>query len=383
MRLKVRFSGKAGLASMLRSFHAYKMCALLLAAPCWAVPVFQVQAIGPAGMTSSARAINGVGAVVGNSVLPDGTYQAFLWQNGQFTALSMPAGAAQSWATAINGSGQIGGYVDSVLGPVGTLWDASGNVIRQTGNYIRGLNAAGDVAGMAIDASGAGYAFVTRDGLLSLLGQPAGGDWSSANAISSLGMVAGSAMNASGSFRAFRAAADGSVELLNGLGGANSYGQAINSAGAVAGHSQTGTGALNATIWAGSQTRNLGTLGGANSYAFGINAGGQVVGYSDMAGSGNSAAFLYSDGLLYDLNGLLGPSSEWQLLAAYGLNDAGQIVGRGIYKGQERAFLLTPMPYPQGSFASAPPDTGVPEPSTFWLIGAPVLAFFAIRARHR
>jgi len=30
------------------------------------------------------------------------------------------------------------------------------------------------------------------------------------------------------------------------------------------------------------------------------------------------------------------------LTAAYGINDAGQIVGYGTLKGQQRAFLLTP-----------------------------------------
>jgi probable HAF family extracellular repeat protein len=49
---------------------------------------------------------------------------------------------------------------------------------------------------------------------------------------------------------------------------------------------------------------DLGTLGGAVSYAYGIDASGQVVGWSWTAG-GRADAFLYSGGVMTDLNRLL------------------------------------------------------------------------------
>ena len=349
------------------------ICAFALALPAWAVPVFQVQFIGPAGVNSSATAINATGAVVGNYQQADGTYQAFLWQNGVVTTLAMPVGAVQTWATAVGGAGQAGGYTHSLQAPQGLIWDSLGNPIATAGAYVMGLNANGDAVGMAIASDGTGYAFVTRNGVTTSLGQPAGGDWSSANAINNAGTAAGTAMNASGAFQAFTAAADGGIARLTALGGANSYAKAINDNGAVAGHAQTASGTINATIWNGATATGLGTLGGVNSYAYAINIAGQAAGYSDLAGNAGTSAFLYDNETLYDLNGLVGPASGWQLLAAYGMNNVGQIVGRGLYNGHELAFLLTPTPQPEASFFA-----GVPEPATFLLVGAPILAYFAL-----
>ena len=362
---------------MFRGFFACNAFALLA----WAVPVFQVQAIGPAGFNSTATAISGTGAAVGNYLQNDGTYRAFLWQNGQVTTLAMPAGSVQTWATAIGGAGQAGGYTDSLQAPQGVIWDNFGKPVATAGAYVMGLNAHGDAAGMGIGSDGSGYAFVTRNGVMTSLGQPAGGDWSSANAINSASMTAGTTMNGSGSFRAFTSAVDGAIALLAGLGGANSYAKAISDNGVVAGHSQTANGALRATVWNGSTATGLGTLGGINSYAYAINAAGQVAGYSDLPGDTGTSAFLYDNGVLRDLNGLIGPGSAWQLLAAYGMNNRGQIVGRGLYYGQEQAFLLTPSF--ETSAAAPLADTAIPEPATFLLVGAPILAYFALRSRHR
>jgi hypothetical protein len=49
---------------------------------------------------------------------------------------------------------------------------------------------------------------------------------------------------------------------------------------------------------------------------------------------------------MYDLNNLIAPGSGWLLGAAYAINDRGQIVGVGTHNGQDRAFLLTPVPEP-------------------------------------
>lgn len=367
---------------MLRNFSARKFaltCALFITLPAWAVPVFQVQGIGPAGSASTATAISGTGAVVGNYQQPDGTYRAFLWQNGEVTSLAMPAGSVQTWANAIGGAGQAGGYVDSQQAAQGVLWDNFGNPIGTAGAYIMGMNGGGDAAGMAIGDDGTGYAFVSRNGVITSLGQPAGGGWSSANAINNSGTAAGTSMTGSGYFRAFTVDADGGIALLNALAGGSSYGTAINENGAVAGHSRAGNGGLQATIWNGATATGLGTLGGVNSYAYAINAAGQVAGYSDLPGGTGTAAFLYDNGVLYDLNGLLGPGSAWQLLAAYGMNNAGQIVGKGLYKGVEQAFLLTPMFSPPASNL----ETGIPEPASLWLVGVTALGYLALRSRHR
>jgi probable HAF family extracellular repeat protein len=113
---------------------------------------------------------------------------------------------------------------------------------------------------------------------------------------------------------------------------------------------------------------DLGTLRGTTSLGRGINNAGQVVGSSRLA-NGQERAFLYSGGMMSDLNSLIDPLSGWSLRLAYDINNSGQITGLGDIGGQSRAFLLTPL--------ASPPVGGVPEPASwamliadFGLVGA-------------
>jgi probable HAF family extracellular repeat protein len=101
---------------------------------------------------------------------------------------------------------------------------------------------------------------------------------------------------------------------------------------------------------------DLGTLGGC--YAYGINASGQVVGQSS-----NGHGFLYSGGVMTDLNSLLPAGSGWQLVNANAINDSGQIVGDGVINGQDHAFLLD----------TSPADF-TPEPGSLALLGVGLVA---------
>jgi probable HAF family extracellular repeat protein len=100
-------------------------------------------------------------------------------------------------------------------------------------------------------------------------------------------------------------------------------------------------------------TDDLGTLGGTFSTAQGINSSGQVVGWSDLASPFEPPhAFLYSGGVLYDLNNLVPLNSGLILTAAYGINDLGQIVGEAILSGSSgsHVFRLDPPPASVVSF---------------------------------
>ena len=131
---------------------------------------------------------------------------------------------------------------------------------------------------------------------------------------------------------------------LGTLGSSISAASGINASGQVAGTSKIAGDRINhACLWEKGAITDLGTLGGANSIAWGINTAGQIVGIA--ATQAGSHAFLWSDGMMRDLNQLIPPGSGWELTVAFSINDAGQIVGRGSYNGQAlRSFLLTPNP---------------------------------------
>ena len=77
-----------------------------------------------------------------------------------------------------------------------------------------------------------------------------------------------------------------------------------------------------------------------------INNHGQIVGtVSDDLSVRNPEqhAVLWSGGKVGDLNTLIPANAGWVLEDARAINEHGQIVGRGTYRGAEHAFLLTPL----------------------------------------
>jgi probable HAF family extracellular repeat protein len=271
--------------------------------------------------------------------------------------------ASSSYAYDINGSGQVVGT--SYIGGQahGTLWSGSGVTDLGADTFGLSINSSGEVAG------GNGHAFVFANGTFQDLGTLAGGNWSSAYGVNDKGMVTGYGMVGNGTFRAFTWTPGWGMTMLGTLGGNNSYAMAINNQGQIAGHSTASSGYEHAFMSTNGALVDLGTLGAGNSYAYGINDSGVVVGYS------GSAAFVYRNGGIYDLNSMVAASSGWQLDQAYGVNDTGQIVGTGVFQGQSHAFLLNPIN--QSGPAS------VPEPGTVVLIGIGLTLIVAGHFRRR
>ena len=83
----------------------------------------------------------------------------------------------------------------------------------------------------------------------------------------------------------------------------------------------------------------------SNPNSFGTNNQGDIVGGSingDVA-TGSSRAILWHNGVMTDIN-TLAPNSPLYLLVAFGINDAGQIVGFGASAtGEIHGFLATPV----------------------------------------
>jgi len=130
---------------------------------------------------------------------------------------------------------------------------------------------------------------------------------------------------------------------LGQLGGNISAATAISGRGSfITGWSRLATGDDHAFLWQTWPMKDLGTLGGKMSQATGVNESGYVVGYSTTA-SGAQHAFVYRQGKLVDL-GNLAPRPDWSV-GANGINDRGEIVGYATAdvggNPTQRAFLYT------------------------------------------
>jgi probable HAF family extracellular repeat protein len=101
-----------------------------------------------------------------------------------------------------------------------------------------------------------------------------------------------------------------------------------------------------------------------------ISADGTVVGLAYVSDSPSTVphAFCYSNGSMQDLNTFIDPSTGWILNDATGINDAGQIIGRGTNAlGQAHAYLLTPM--------------GVPEPAALAFLSGGIATVLIYRKK--
>jgi probable HAF family extracellular repeat protein len=144
---------------------------------------------------------------------------------------------------------------------------------------------------------------------------------------------------------------------LGSLGGAQvNTAAAINDRGEVIGGSDlSGDTIIHSFLWTKAKgMKDLGTLSGdAISLGGWINNKTQVVGWS-CDSSGNCRAYLWQNNVMTDLNSLISAHSKLYLTLAYGITDAGDIVGQAMDKntGDVHAFLARPVRL-QGSGANA------------------------------
>jgi probable HAF family extracellular repeat protein len=272
--------------------------------------------------------------------------------------------ADQQGATGVNNKGQFIG-----LRPPGValMWSGAGHTETlanlpasdrhpaASGSDPQDINESGIVAGWSFGPSGRGIwqrAARWRDRAVESLGPDVPGRGSAAFAINDLGEVVGWAQSAETSDgRLLQRAAAWTAEAaprmldLGALGGAQSESVAydINNARQVVGTSDTVSGSRHAFLWDRGTLTDLGTLAGdTDSEAYAINDRGEIVGASLQRRCGDCPprATVWRDGQLIDLNTLLPADSGWHLLEATELDDHGCIVGRGLYQGQARYFML-------------------------------------------
>ena len=143
----------------------------------------------------------------------------------------------------------------------------------------------------------------------------------------------------------------GTLVELETLGGYYNFGNAINDAGEVAGEARGADGAMRAFVYRNGVMKVLSLSNesfGADAFATDINNAGQVVGSApgELPQVGwTGLAFIHTNGRTYDLSKPTSGRKGFVLTTAFGINDAGQIVGSGFRWGEpiERGFLLTPI----------------------------------------
>jgi probable HAF family extracellular repeat protein len=123
-------------------------------------------------------------------------------------------------------------------------------------------------------------------------------------------------------------------------GNSVSKASALDDAGEAAGISETPTASI-ATMFSGGKATSISTLGSTVSVANAINGSGEIAGWNSYDSSPNfdPQAFLYSNGSMQNINS---PSLFPSGTEAYGINNAGEVVGTGyINSSTFHAFLYS------------------------------------------
>jgi probable HAF family extracellular repeat protein len=311
---------------------------------------------------SYANNINNVGQVVFNASLGStngSPARGFLYSNGQLLEISPPLGDTDISVTDINNVGQVLAnsandnnytgvtpliYSDGTAQSLG-IGDGIAYAINDSGQAVGGTTGGGIFPELAFPA---GAAFLYSRGTTTIINTNSGGNYV-AYGLNNLSQVVGIFGSPS---RAFLYD-NGAITNLGTLPGDDySLAEDINDLGQVVGYSAP-SGIEDATAFLYSSTTGMTSLGRLlptdnYSAAFSINNNGQVVGWSGTnpnfyttSGEG-IRAFLYSDGVMQDLNSLIAPDSGVILTQARAINDRGEIVGAGSINGELHAVLLTP-----------------------------------------
>ena len=328
-------------------FVAALLAGVARAQPLVSTPLYHAYDLGNLGGSSAVPwAINAEGDIVGSATpASGGLNHPFLYTHGQMLDLGT-LGGAYGFAQSINNLGQVTGYAQGPNGNPRAFLYSNGSMSFLGGplsvmSYGYGINDHGLIAGGYYPStSGPERAFLYENGRAADLGT-LGSPWAEASGINNLGQVTGYSQNAGGSFRAF-IYSNGRMTDLGALA-TDSWGTAINDLGQVVGYANVSSPAQqHAFLWTSGHMIDLGSPYGPfnESLALGINNAGQVVGWYS---SGNEHAFLYSGGQMFDLDSLLDTPTGTFFLAAYGINDSGQIAARGA---DNHIYLVTPVPEP-------------------------------------
>ncbi len=315
------------------------------------------------GSSSQAEAVSGNGNVAGFATLTDDSAQhAFVLPRGlsSLQDLGTLTGGSNSSAAGVNYRGEVVGtseYEDPEFGLVNHGFFYNSGVLADIGTLggstsrANALNSSGVAVGSSLltdEATTHAIFWNPQDKSLIDLGTLDGGTNSAAYGINDWFVAAGSSENgsvdASGS-----PIVDAVIFLLKNkkvidignLGASPAQATAINNYNTVVGFSAVADGSTHGFVWKGGKMRDLGGLGGSYTQATAVNRSNEVVGFSNLTGDASAHAFVWTKKTgIVDLNALIPTKSGWELSAAYGVNDRGEIVGVGTYNGESHAFSL-------------------------------------------
>ncbi|MCS6770774.1 MAG: Ig-like domain-containing protein [Kiritimatiellae bacterium] len=346
--------------------------------------LYAVRDLGALGGSSSrAHAVSERGEVVGEAETADGQIRAFLWSAERGMRDLGTLGGGFSRAYAVNDRGEVAGESeapDGEIRPVRWREDTGMESLPLPPNMwdgmINGLNNFGIAVGCAETRNGPRALVWTIDGVAELAPLRTATE-SAAYGVNDVGWIIGrQSLPVESGIRS----APFLVDLINGKearsrpmdtaqGGAA---LAINAQGVAVGYVEFEEGLRAARFDPGPEpsVRLIDTLENTYSIAFDINNRGEIVGTFSSSPEDDDRAFVWREGTMYDLNEWLDSAEPWHLVEARGINDRGEIVGYGILRDRERAFLLTPLPGP----ASERPVVRLVEPThgTAWSAGAPL-----------
>jgi probable HAF family extracellular repeat protein len=279
---------------------------------------------------------------------PDGYIcNGFAWRDGVMNALPPFHGGYNSYAAGVNNRGQIVGWAEN-----GVI-DPTCNNQPPVSQFLQ------------FEAAIWGPELTEMTQLPPYPGDPD----SAATAINDRGQIigiSGLCANAVGGASAVHALLWENGQTIN-LGnlGANVWNTpvSLNNHGEVVGFANNTANNSQAFLWTkeSGKMRALPFIGNDNSsVAYDINEKGQIVGISSGGTEPFAArAFLYENGKMMDLNGLVQGQSSLYLFLAQGINDKGEIVGTAIDpSGAQVGFLAVPA-YGDESEADSSANSGV------------------------
>jgi probable HAF family extracellular repeat protein len=246
--------------------------------------------------------------------------RAFLWENGRMQDLGT-LGGPDAHAFRVNNRGQVIGisYTDSTPNPT-TKLPTQDPFIWQNGRMLD-LGTLGGTFGLPI-------ALNNRGQVIGVSNLP--GDQISDPFLWDAGKL---------------------IDLFTStIGGNPITANALNDAGEIIGGGAFPNRPFDAYLWRNGVATDLGTLSGdCFSEAIAMNSRGQVAGYSVACDFSIQRSFLWENGSMVDLNTLIPPNSDLQLVETIAINDRGEIAGDGVPSGCVggdapcgRAYVLIP-----------------------------------------